>query len=175
MGAGTCCEGPCVLAGGAGEHSPPTNSTRAGEHGPGGAQRAGGASDAAGGMHRVLERSVQKLPGCQKPREMGTFPAPGVGNLGCQWCSDRNGAQDTEFVWSGLRAIAAGHKGDTVQQVQGLCCGWFHKQQTQCAEQWWLESTLRWGEDRGRSLHMYTGNRGYTCTRHGTGTRVCSQ
>lgn len=44
-----------------------------------------------------------------------------------------------------------------VQQVQGLCGGQFHRQQTQCAEQWWLESTLRWGEEQGRSLHMYTG------------------
>lgn len=61
------------------------------------------------------------------------------------------------------------------KQAQGLCGGRFHKQQTQCAEQWWLESTLRWGEEQGRSLHMYTGNRGYTYTRHGTGTRVCSQ
>lgn len=66
-------------------------------------------------MHRVFGKSVQKLPGCQKPREMGTFPAQEVGNLGCQWCSEGNGAQDTEFVWSGLRVIAAGHKGDTVQ------------------------------------------------------------
>lgn len=78
-------------------------------------------------------------------------------------------------MWSGLRAIVAGHKGDMVQQLQGLCGGRFHKQQTQCAEQWWLESTLRWGEEQGRSLHTYTGNRGYTYTRHGTGTRVCSQ
>lgn len=57
-----------------------------GECGLGRAQKAGVREMQPGGMHRALGRSEQKLPGCQRPREMGTFPAQEVGNR------DANGA-----------------------------------------------------------------------------------
>lgn len=99
------------------------------------------------GVHQAFRTSEQMLLGCQKLGEMGILPAPGVRAIWDANSAVRGMGHGTLWIYvvSVQSNGSCSHRATWCNTYKDFVVASSTDSRHKCTEQWWLESTFRWG------------------------------